>query len=111
MARHRGLSRSAVKQIAATNDLKLHRTRTFKLSNDPQFEAKFRDIIGLYLDPPTRAMVLFCDENSQYQTLKRTQPRLPLGQGDVATLTHDYYRHGKVTLVPRYFQWVSSTVG
>ena len=83
-------SRWAVQRIWATNDLKSHRTRTFKLSNDPQFEAKFWDIIGLYLDPPTRAIVLCCDEKSQSQALERTQSGLPLGQGHVATGTHDY---------------------
>ena len=98
MARHSGLSRSAVQRIWAANDLKPHRTRTFKLSNDPQFEAKFWDVIGLYLDPPTRAIVLCCDEKSQCQALERTQPGLPLGQGHLATRTHDYYRHGTVTL-------------
>lgn len=98
MARHSGLSRSAVQRLWAANDLKPHRTRTFKLSSDPQFEAKFWDIVGLYLDPPTRALVLCCDEKSQCQALERTQPGLPLGQGHIATRTHDYYRHGTVTL-------------
>ena len=98
MARHSGLSASAVQRLWAANDLKPHRTRTFKLSNDPQFEAKFWDIVGLYLDPPTRALVLCCDEKSQCQALERTQPGLPLGQGHIATRTHDYYRHGTVTL-------------
>jgi len=98
MARHSGLSRSAVQRLWAANDLKPHRTRTFKLSNDPQFEAKFWDIVGLYLSPPTRAVVLCCDEKSQCQALERTQPGLPLGQGHIATRTHDYYRHGTVTL-------------
>lgn len=98
MARHSGLSPSAVQRLWAANDLKPHRTRTFKLSNDPQFEAKFWDIVGLYLDPPTRALVLCCDEKSQCQALERTQPGLPLGQGHIATRTHDYYRHGTVTL-------------
>lgn len=98
MARHSGLSRSAVQRLWAANDLKPHRTRTFKLSNDPQFEAKFWDILGLYLNPPTRALVLCCDEKSQCQALERTQPGLPLGQGHIATRTHDYYRHGTVTL-------------
>jgi len=98
MAKHSGLSRSAVQRLWAANDLKPHRTRTFKLSNDPQFETKFWDIIGLYLDPPTRALVLCCDEKSQCQALERTQPGLPLGQGHIATRTHDYYRHGTVTL-------------
>jgi hypothetical protein len=59
-----------VQRIWAANDLKPHRTRTFKLSNDPQFEAKFWDSIGLYLDPPTRAIVLCCDEKSQFQALE-----------------------------------------
>jgi len=98
MARHSGLSRSSVQRLWAANDLKPHRTRTFKLSNDPQFEAKFWDIIGLYLDPPTRALILCCDEKSQCQALERTQPGLPLGQGHIATRTHDYYRHGTGTL-------------
>ena len=98
MARHTGLSHSAVHRLWAANDLKPHRTRTFKLSNDPQFEAKFWDIVGLYLDPPARALVLCCDEKSQCQALERTQPGLPLGQGHIATRTHDYYRHGTVTL-------------
>jgi transposase/DNA-binding CsgD family transcriptional regulator len=98
MARHSGLSPSTVQRLWAANDLKPHRTRTFKLSNDGQFEVKFWDIIGLYLDPPVRAVVLCCDEKSQCQALERTQPGLPLGQGHIATRTHDYYRHGTVTL-------------
>jgi transposase len=98
MARHSGLSPSTVQRLWAANDLKPHRTRTFKLSNDPHFEAKFWDIIGLYLDPPAQAVVLCCDEKSQCQALERTQPGLPLGQGQIATRTHDYYRHGTVTL-------------
>ena len=98
MARHSGLSRSAVQRLWAANDLKPHRTRTFKLSTDPQFETNFWDVVGLYLNPPTRALVLCCDEKSQCQALERTQPGLPLGQGHIATRTHDYYRHGTVTL-------------
>jgi transposase len=98
MARHSGLSAATVQRLWAANDLKPHQTRTFKLSRDPQFAAKFWDVIGLYLDPPTRAVVLCCDEKSQCQALERTQPGLPLGQGHIATRTHDYYRHGTVTL-------------
>lgn len=98
MARHSGLSRSSVQRLWAANDLKPHRTRLFKLSTDPQFEAKFWDIVGLYLDPPVRALVLCCDEKSQCQALERTQPGLPLGQGHLATRTPDYYRQGTVTL-------------
>ena len=80
------------------NDIKPHLTRTFKLSNDPQFEARFWDVIGLYLNPPDRALVLCCDEKSQCQALERTQPGLPLGVGHIKTRTHDYIRHGTVTL-------------
>ena len=98
MARHSGLSHSAGQRLWAANDLKPHRTRPSKLSNDPQFETKFWDIVGLYLDPPTRALVLCCDEKSQGQALERTQPGLPPGQGPLATRTHDDYRHGTVTL-------------
>jgi transposase len=68
------------------------------LSNDPQFETKFWDVIGLYLNPPDRALVLCCDEKSQCQALERTQPGLPLGVGHIKTRTHDYIRHGTVTL-------------
>jgi transposase len=98
MARHVGLSKATVQRLWAANDLKPHRTRTFKLSNDPQFETKFWDVIGLYLDPPAQALVLCCDEKSQCQALERTQPGLPLKQGAVCTRTHDYYRHGTITL-------------
>jgi len=87
-----------VQRLWAANDLKPHRTRTFKLSTDPQFETKFWDVVGRYLNPPTRALVLCCDEKSQCQALERTQPGLPLGQGHIATRTHDSYRHGTVTL-------------
>jgi transposase len=98
MAKHVGLSKDAVQRLWHANDLKPHRKRTFKLSNDPEFERKFWDVIGLYLDPPTQAVVLCCDEKSQCQALERTQPGLPLGQGHIRTETHDYYRHGTVTL-------------
>ncbi len=98
MARQTGLSKDAVQRLWKANDLKPHRTRTFKVSQDPQFEAKFWDVIGLYLNPPVQAMVLCCDEKSQCQALERTQPGLPLGQGEIQTRTHDYYRHGTVTL-------------
>ena len=67
-------SRRPVQRIWAKNDLKPHITKTFKLSNDPKFEEKFWDVIGLYLDPPTKALVLCCDEKSQCQALERTQP-------------------------------------
>jgi len=98
MAKEAGVSKSWVQQLWARNDLKPHQTRTFKLSNDKHFEQKFWDIVGLYLDPPQRAVVLCCDEKSQCQALERTQPGLPLGQGHITTRTHDYYRHGTLTL-------------
>jgi transposase len=98
MASHAGVSKSRVQQLWSRNDLKPHRSRTFKLSRDPQFESKFWDIIGLYLNPPERALVLCCDEKSQCQALERTQPGLPLGVGHIRTQTHDYIRHGTVTL-------------
>ncbi len=98
MARHVGLSKDAVQRLWAANDLQPHRARTFKLSHDPQFELKFWEVIGLYLDPPVRSVVLCCDEKSQCQALERTQPGLPLKQGEICTRTHDYYRHGTITL-------------
>ena len=98
MARHAGVSVGAVHGLWRANDLKPHRTRTFKLSRDPHFEPKFWDVIGLYLNPPQQALVLCCDEKSQCQALERTQPGLPLGLGYIRTRTHDYIRHGTVTL-------------
>jgi transposase len=98
MAKHAGISKASVQRLWARNDLKPHLTRLFKLSNDPDFEAKFWDIIGLYLNPPVQAVILCCDEKSQCQALERSQPGLPLGQGHIKTRTHDYYRHGTMTL-------------
>jgi transposase len=98
MARSAGLSKSRVHQLWQANDLKPHRVRTFKLSRDPQFEAKFWDVIGLYLDPPQKALVISVDEKSQIQALERTRPLLPLRPGIPARQTHDYHRHGTTTL-------------
>lgn len=98
MARHAGISKASVQRLWAANGFKPHLRRTFKLSNDRNFEAKFWDVIGLYLNPPTQAVILCCDEKSQCQALERTQPGLPLGQGHIQTQTHDYYRHGTITL-------------
>jgi transposase len=97
MAAHASVSKSRVQQLWSHNDIKPHQMRTFKLSRDPEFEPKFWDIVGLYLSPPQKAVVLCCDEKSQCQALERTQPGLPLGQGHVCTRTHDYYRHGTLT--------------
>lgn len=98
MANHAGVSKDTVQRVWRQNDLKPHLTRSFKVSRDPEFERKFWDIIGVYLNPPTQAVVLCCDEKSQCQALERTQPGLPLGQGHICTRTHDYHRHGTVTL-------------
>src|SRR5437868_6204008 len=77
MARAQKVSHSTVQRLWTSNDIKPHLTRTFKISNDPQFEEKFWDVIGLYLNPPDKALVLCCDEKSQCQALERTQPGLP----------------------------------
>lgn len=98
MARHAGLSKSRVQQLWQANDLKPHRLRPFQLSQDPQFAAKFWDVIGLYLNPPQRALVLCCEEKSQCQALERSQPGLPLGLGHIRPRTHDYVRHGTTPL-------------
>jgi transposase len=98
MAEEAGISRSSVQRIWKANDLKPHRMETFKVSNDPNFEEKFWDVIGLYLNPPDKALVLCCDEKSQCQALERTQRPLPLEPGYVKTTTHDYIRHGTITL-------------
>lgn len=98
MAKAKDVSNQTVHRLWAANDIKPHLRRTFKVSNDPKFLEKFWDVIGLYLDPPERALILCCDEKSQCQALERSQPGLPLGCGDIATKTHDYKRHGTITL-------------
>jgi transposase len=98
MARAVGISPDSVHRIWRANDLKPHLVQTFKVSNDKRFEEKFWDVIGLYLDPPEKALVLCCDEKSQCQALERTQLSLPLTSGKIRTKTHDYKRHGTITL-------------
>lgn len=98
MGRYAGISASSVQRIWSRNDLKPHRLETFKLSNDPRFDEKFWDVIGLYLEPPSKALVLCCDEKSQCQALERTQLGLPLAPKRPKTMTHDYIRHGTITL-------------
>ena len=98
MAKAQGISRMAVQRIWAAHGLKPHLVRTFKLSNDPQFVEKLVDVVGLYMDPPDRALVLCVDEKSQIQALDRTQPSLPMFPGRAGTLTHDYKRNGTTTL-------------
>ena len=98
MARVQGISVSSVQRIWRRHGLQRHRTRHFKLSNDPQLAARLRDIVGLYVSPPAHAVVLSIDEKSQIQALDRTQPGLPLKKGRCGTMTHDYKRHGTTTL-------------
>lgn len=98
MARESGLSRATVQRIWSKHHLQPHRVETFKFSTDPEFVAKVRDIVGLYLNPPDRAIVLSVDEKSQIQALDRTQPILPLRPGLPERQTHDYERHGTTTL-------------
>ncbi len=98
MAEEVGLSQTAISRIWRAFSLQPHRTETFKLSNDPLFVDKVRDIVGLYLDPPDKALVLCVDEKSQIQALDRTQPLLPLRPGQAERRTHDYVRHGTTTL-------------
>lgn len=98
MAKASGLSPTSIHRIWRAFGLQPHRTETFKLSTDPLFIEKVRDIVGLYLDPPQKALVLCVDEKTQIQALDRTQPLLPLRPGYAARRTHDYRRHGTTTL-------------
>ena len=98
MAKFCGISVSSVHRIWRSHGLRPHQIRQFKLSNDPRFAAKVRDIVGLYVDPPAHAVVLSVDEKSQIQALDRTQPGLPLKKGRCGTMTHDYKRNGTTTL-------------
>ena len=98
MAKATGISVSSVQRIWRTHGLRPHLVRRFKLSNDPQFAAKLREIVGLYVNPPNHAIVLSVDEKSQIQALDRTQPGLPMKKGRAGTITHDYKRHGVTTL-------------
>jgi transposase len=98
MAKASAISVSSVQRIWRSHGLQPHRMRQFKLSNDPRFAAKVRDIVGLYVDPPAHAVVLSVDEKSQIQALDRTQPGLPMKKGRCGTMTHDYKRNGTTTL-------------
>lgn len=98
MAMAQGISRMAVQRIWKKYNIQPHRIKTFKLSNDPHFIEKVQDVVGLYLNPPEKALVFSVDEKSQIQALDRTQPGLPLKKGHAGTMTHDYKRHGTTTL-------------
>jgi transposase len=98
LAKATGVSLRSVQRILEAHQLAPHRIRTFKLSTDPKFAEKLKDIVGLYVDPPAHAVVLSVDEKSQIQALDRTQPGLPMKPGRAGTMTHDYKRHGTTTL-------------
>ena len=98
MAKEMGVSRATVHRIWMKHGLQPHRVETFKFSTDPDFDRKLADVVGLYLDPPEKALVLSVDEKSQIQALERTQPILPMREGLPARMTHDYRRHGTTSL-------------
>jgi transposase len=98
MAKAAGISLRSVQRIWRAHGLQPHRIKTFKLSKDPEFAAKLRDIVGLYVDPPAHAVVLSVDEKAQIQALDRTQPGLPMKKGKAGTMTFDYKRNGTTTL-------------
>ena len=98
MAKAQGVSKATVSRIWQSHQIKPHRSKGFKLSRDPHFLEKLTDVVGLYLNPPTKALVLCVDEKSQIQALDRTQPGLPLKKGRCGTMTHDYKRNGTTTL-------------
>lgn len=98
MAKEHGVSKATVNRIWQSHQIKPHRTKGFKLSRDPKFLEKLTDVVGLYLNPPTKALVLCVDEKSQIQALDRTQPGLPMKKGRCGTMTHDYKRNGTTTL-------------
>ena len=98
MAAKAGVSEATVRRIWRAHGLKPHLSRTFKVSNDPEFAEKLADVVGLYLNPPEHAIVLSVDEKSQIQALDRTQPGLPIKKGRCGTMTHDYKRNGTATL-------------
>jgi transposase len=98
MAKHVGATKEHVRKVWAAADLRPHRIKNFKISNDPQFAEKVGDIVGLYMSPPDNAAVISVDEKTQIQALERTQRMLPLKEGKVETKTHDYIRHGTASL-------------
>ncbi len=98
MAKAQGVSKATVNRVWMAHGLRPHRAKTFKLSRDPRFLEKLTDVVGLYLNPPDKALVLCVDEKSQIQALDRTQPGLPMKKGRCGTITHDYKRNGTTTL-------------
>lgn len=98
LAKELGITQSMVQRVWKSNGLRPHLVKTFKLSNDPEFEEKLRDVVGLYLNPPENALVISADEKTSIQALDRTQRGLPLVKGRCGTMTHDYKRNGTTTL-------------
>src|SRR6266498_2359883 len=111
LARRCGLSQTAVSRIWRAFSLRPHRVKTFKLSKDPLFIEKVRGIVGLYLNPPDRALVLCVDEKSQIQALDRSQPLLPMRPGQIERRTHDYVRHGTTSLFAALDAATGSVIG
>jgi transposase len=111
MAKAQGVSPATVQRIWDAHGLKPHRVKTFKLSNDPHFTEKLTDVVGLYLNPPEKAIVLCVDEKSQIQALDRTQASLPMKRGRAGTMTHDYKRNGTTTLFAALSMLDGSVVG
>jgi transposase len=111
MAKAQGVSPATVQRIWDAHGLQPHRTKAFKLSNDPLFTEKLTDVVGLYLNPPEKALVLCVDEKSQIQALDRTQPSLPMKRGRAGTLTHDYKRNGTTTLFAALSTLDGSVIG
>lgn len=111
MAKAQGVSPATVQRIWSARGLKPHLVETFKLSNDRHFEAKLLDVVGLYLNPPDKAVVLCMDEKSQIQALDRTQPGLPMKRGRAGTMTHDYKRNGTTTLFAALNVLTGSVIG
>lgn len=111
MAKAQGVSPATVQRIWDAHNLKPHRVDTFKLSNDKRFLEKLTDVVGLYLNPPEKAIVLCVDEKSQIQALDRTQPSLPMKPGRAGTMTHDFKRHGTTTLFAALSMLDGSVIG
>ena len=111
MAEYAGITTWQVRQIWKAADLKPHRLKTFKISNDPDFAEKVVDIVGLYMNPPSNSMVLCVDEKTQIQALDRTQPGLPLSEGKIGSRTHDYKRHGTSCLYAAFNTLTGKVIG
>jgi transposase len=111
MAKAAGITTWQVRQVWNAADLKPHRLKTFKISNDPNFAEKVVDVVGLYMNPPENALVLSVDEKTQIQALDRTQPRLPLRPGQIERRTHDYKRHGTMSLYAAFDILTGKVIG